>query len=71
MGLVFRSDGLVHELCDFVRGIQDGKVEAIGRNSRKYLVLCMCNIKNKIGEEYEKTFYNCFSFFCYWPSLCR
>ena len=27
MGLVFRSDGLVHELCNFVRGIQDGEVE--------------------------------------------
>lgn len=27
MGLVFRSDGLVHELCNFICGIQNGKVE--------------------------------------------
>ena len=30
MGLVFRSDGLVYELRDFILGIQDGEVEKGG-----------------------------------------
>ncbi len=44
MGLVFRSDGLVHELCNFVRGIQDGKVEeGIGNK-----MICSPESMNKI-----------------------